>query len=383
MDGVDRQQALVEAGIALASELELDTILQKLVQTAAALTQARYAALGVIGRDGMTLDRFVTHGLTPKERDAIGRAPQGRGILGVLISDARPLRLHDLCADPRAVGFPEGHPPMRSFLGVPVLLRGHAFGNLYLTEKAAGVDFTEDDEELATALAAQAAVAIDNASRIERGVLTRAVEAQEAERRRLARELHDGVGQSLTSVLLGLSSVDAATSLEETKSTISSLRELVVATLRDVRQMAVELRPKALDDFGLAPALARLGEGLRETSSIDVQVSTRLGSDRLPAAVETAIYRIAQEALANAMRHAQPKTVSIVATRWSNRVTMVIEDDGRGFDPTAAVDGMGLASMRERAELLYGSVVIDSTLGRGTEIVLELPLEPPSAEGTA
>ena len=143
-----RLRALVEAGVALTSELSLDALLQRLVEAAAELTAARYAALGVIDRSGSELERFLTTGLDAETHAAIGDLPRGRGILGVLISDDAPLRLHDLGQDARAVGFPPNHPPMRTFLGVPIHLRGIAYGNLYLTEKAGGEDFTEEDQEL-------------------------------------------------------------------------------------------------------------------------------------------------------------------------------------------------------------------------------------------
>ena len=195
---------------------------------------------------------------------------------------------------------------------MPILLRGSAYGNLYLTEKDGGTDFTDEDEELTTLLAAQAAVAIENARRVERDALARAVAAQEIERRRLARELHDGTGQALTSILLGLSSRRARRRRSATPEAPrrGGSRELVVATLQDVRQLAVELRPKALDDFGLGPALERLGQSVRETTGLDVQVGAHLGGARLPAEVETAVYRIAQEALANVLRHADGATMS-------------------------------------------------------------------------
>src|SRR6187200_2241410 len=159
----DRLRALVDAGIALSSELSLDALLQQLVETAVQLTGARYAALGVIDQAGTGLERFLTTGVDAETHAAIGELPHGRGILGVLIREARPLRLHDLADDPRSVGFPPNHPPMRSFLGVPILLRGVAYGNLYLTEKEHGARFTEEDEELVTILSSQAAVAIENA----------------------------------------------------------------------------------------------------------------------------------------------------------------------------------------------------------------------------
>src|SRR5436190_19747704 len=158
-----RLRALLDAGISLTSELSLDAVLQTLVVTAATLTGARYAALGVIDASGHELERFVTHGLDEETYEAIGALPRGRGILGVLIRDATPLRLHDLTEDARSVGFPPNHPEMRTFLGVPILLRGVAFGNVYLSEKADGSDFTDEDEELLMLLAAQAAVAVENA----------------------------------------------------------------------------------------------------------------------------------------------------------------------------------------------------------------------------
>jgi GAF domain-containing protein len=157
-----RLRELIEASIALNSELSLDNLLQKIVETAASITGARYAALGVIDESGAALERFITTGVDEDTRKTIGDLPRGRGILGVLIREARPLRLTHLGDDPRSVGFPPGHPPMDSFLGVPVMLRGVAFGNLYLTEKQDG-EFTDDDQELVTLLAAQAAVAIENA----------------------------------------------------------------------------------------------------------------------------------------------------------------------------------------------------------------------------
>ncbi len=158
-----RLRLLVETGIALSSELSLDAVLQRLVEAAAAITGAQYAALGVIDRAGRGLEQFRTTGLSQDLIEEIGDLPVGRGILGVLIKEAQPLRLHDLSEHPRSVGFPPNHPPMRTFLGVQVALRGVAYGNLYLTEKEGGEDFSEEDEELVQLLAAQAAVAIENA----------------------------------------------------------------------------------------------------------------------------------------------------------------------------------------------------------------------------
>src|SRR5438045_1901140 len=151
--GQGRLHALIEAGMAITSELSLDAVLQRLVEAAAELTGARYAALGVIDRGGTALERFLTTGIDVETHSAIGDLPRGRGILGVLIGEAKPLRLHDLGEDPRSVGFPPNHPPMRSFLGVPILLRGVAYGHSYLTEKPGGHDFPDAAQELVTLLA--------------------------------------------------------------------------------------------------------------------------------------------------------------------------------------------------------------------------------------
>ena len=163
MHEIDRLRAIVDAGVALSSELSLDAVLQKIVEAAAELTGAKYAALGVIDPSGQSLERFIVTGIDAETQAAIGDPPRGRGILGALIEDAKTLRLDDLSEDPRSVGYPPNHPPMRTFLGVPILLRGVAYGNLYLTEKAEGAPFTDEDEELTLLLSSQAAVAIENA----------------------------------------------------------------------------------------------------------------------------------------------------------------------------------------------------------------------------
>ncbi len=531
-----RQDALVEAGIALTSELSLDAVLRRLTELAAELTGARYAALGVIDQTGAALEGFYTHGVGPEVHEAIGRQPRGRGILGVLMHEPKPLRLHDLRADPRAVGFPSGHPEMRTFLGMPIKLRDVAYGHLYLTEKEDGADFTEEDEEVLTLLAAQAAVAIENArlyeaatrwsrqlesvnevitaiagevelprlldlvatrlrellgarivavvlphegglriaagagaeiagtlltaasksakvlerrqservdrvaddpeadrelveqlgvesaifvpllaadralglivaadklgddprlddedlrlvesfarraavavelsQRVARDALRRVVRAQEQERRRLARELHDETGQALASILLGLKSAEDASDPAQ-REAVARLRELVVTTLHDVRRLAVELRPAALDDFGLVPALGRLAESFREGSEVELEVESRLGEERLPGEVETAVYRIVQEALTNVLKHAGAKHVSILLTRKNESVSIVIEDDGRGFRPGETSDsGLGLAGMQERVNLLDGTLAIESSPGKGTTLVVSVP----------
>lgn len=542
-----RLRRLVDAGIALNSELSLDSLLQRVVETAADLTEARYAALGVIDTAGRGLERFYTTGIDGETYEAIGDLPRGRGVLGVLIREARPLRLHDISDDPRSVGFPPHHPVMRTFLGVPIVLRGVAYGNLYLTEKADGADFTAEDEELTQLLAAQAAVAIENArlyesstrwlrqleglseigaalaseveleplldlvarrmrelvgarlvlialpdgqgslsvtaaagrddlvgmvfdprttkvgrvlerghtervdavvddpevdqrvartlgltsamylpltvrgthigvvavhdklgvdprfdegdvrlaeslvaraaiavdlsERVSRDALRRVVEAQELERARLARELHDETGQALTSILLGLKHLDDVVETDTAREATASLRELVASTLQDVRRLAVELRPSALDDFGLVTAVERLTSNLSEQSALVVDLEARLGDQRLPPEAETALYRIVQEALTNVVKHADARRVSITLVRKEASAVVVIEDDGQGFDPGALRAGaLGFTGMRERVELVGGRLTVESAPGAGTTLVAEVHISGPPPE---
>jgi signal transduction histidine kinase len=204
--------------------------------------------------------------------------------------------------------------------------------------------------------------------------MRRVVSGQELERRRLARELHDETGQALTSILLGLRSVEEADTDAGRRLALGELRGLVTTTLQDVRRLAVELRPKALDDFGLVPALERLTEGLAEATGMRVEIEAALGETRLPAEIETALYRIVQEALTNVVKHAQARHVSIVVTRRTSSVATVIEDDGKGFVPFEDSEGLGVVGMRERVALLDGTLQIESGAGGGTTIAVEVPL---------
>jgi signal transduction histidine kinase len=201
----------------------------------------------------------------------------------------------------------------------------------------------------------------------------RVIEAQELERKRLARELHDETGQALTSILLGLKPLEVSAD-DDARATAASLRELVVATLQDVRRLAVELRPSALDDFGLAPAVERLVDGLREHSGLTIDFEARLGAHRLPPERETALYRVVQEALTNVVKHAGATRVGVVLTRRGDSVAAVVEDDGRGFDPRTPRDGsLGIVGMRERAALVGGSLTVESRPGAGTTVAAQVP----------
>ena len=535
---IDRLRRLVDVGIALSSELSLEALLRQLIETAVELTGARYGALGVIDRLGTGLEQFITVGIDAELQATIGELPRGRGILGVLIRERQPLRLEQLGQDPRSVGFPPGHPSMDSFLGVPIMLRGTAFGNLYLTEKAGGEPFSDADEEIVRLLAAQAAVAIENArlyessrlwsrqleslnevsealltetklsklfdlaasrlrellvarvvlielptpdgrnvtveaasgenasrlfglrlerarskagltldrrraeridaliddpeidqtaprlvdataalyvpllvhqravgvivaydkegadprfsdadlrvaeafanraalalelsERVGREAVRALLEGQEIERTRLARELHDETGQALASILLGLKPIERQIGEEP----VALIRELVGSALDDVRRLTTELRPPALDDYGLQPALERLTELVASRSGLDVQLNVR-STAALPPEFETALYRIIQEALTNIVKHAAASSVSVLVLDVEDGVRTVIEDDGAGFDANDVREGaLGLLGMRERVSLLGGRFEVESARGAGTTLIVDLP----------
>jgi signal transduction histidine kinase len=200
------------------------------------------------------------------------------------------------------------------------------------------------------------------------------VEAQELERARLARELHDETGQALASILLGLKPLERTAESDEAREAVASLRTLVVSTLQSVRRLAVELRPSALDDFGLVAAVERLAETFGEQSGVTVDLETQLGDERVSKEAETALYRVIQEALSNVVKHSGATRVSILLQRKGDAVMAVVEDDGSGFDPsTTRADALGISGMRERASLAGGRLQVESRPGSGTTLVAEVP----------
>ena len=259
---------------------------------------------------------------------------------------------------------------------VPLIGRSDVIGVLEIHDKE-GPDarFTHDDFRLAETFATRAAVAVELSQRVARDAVRRVVRAQEPERQRLARELHDETGQALTSILLGLKPLEEALADHPARADLAQLRELVVNALQDVRRLAVELRPAVLDDFGLVAALERLIEGFAEQSEIRVDFHSALGELRLPTEVESTLYRVVQESLTNIVKHADAHNISVSLARRESTVAAVIEDDGSGFDQRAVrEESVGLIGMRERLALLDGRLEIESRPGAGTTVVAEVPL---------
>jgi two-component system sensor histidine kinase DevS len=565
----DKLAQVVEAGAAIARSLDLDETLQTVVEAAARVTDASYCALGVLGAD-RRISRFITTGLTSEQREQLGALPTGRGILGVMIDEARPVRLRDLSQDPRSVGFPPHHPPMRSFLGVPVEGRGEVFGNLYLTESPEGM-FTDEDERVVLLLAAMAAVAIENArlyadatqqterarlsaeargaltrvaavvlreqelmvamrllaaeaaqllavriiavgvpdefagvvrydvtegpgapqfdaspvdisdslagsvmlagvaihvdgrdpsslsgfgsatrfvghdviaqpvlvgdepvavlvavdredgelfgsdeqellealasfaaiavrtsrslgreraraealarlrqtqtdAEARRETLTRVVETQERERRRLAQDLHDRTAGGLTSVLFALRRLEREIADDEQRATLTEARQGVSAAIEDVRDLISDLRPKVLDDFGLGAALERLCATIARRSGLAITPELAGGLDDLPPDVATAAYRITQEALGNVVRHAAASNAGVSAAVIGDLLILTVEDDGKGFGPGTL--GYGVEGMIERARMVGGRVELERPAGGGARVRFETRVRP-------
>ena len=542
-DREKRLRRLIEANVAVGSEASLDDVLQKTVEVAARLVEARFAALGVLDRTGSHLERLITTGIDDRTRARIGDLPSDHGVLRVLLREARPVRVADVTKERHFFGFPPGHPPMRSFLGVPIFVRGVVYGDLYLAEKEDG-EFTEADEEIVTLLAAQtgitiekvqiyegavhwihqleavdelthsvlekredvsrllalvarrlreliraravlisvpapsgglriaaadgesvadlvgtdlepdakharvltrgkseridsvledpevdqvvasrvgavaallvplvfhestigvvsafnkngcdprfsdddlrlaeafatrAALAVHLSERVARETVDAILEAQEAERSRLARELHDETGSALTAILLGLAAIDTAATLPEAHQASTALRETARSTLENVGRMAFALRPSALDELGLVAALNDLIAGLEEQGGpkVELELDPPAGA-RLPTKVETAIFRITQEALTNVVKHAEAKTVEVRLACRERSVVLTIEDDGGGFSQVQARGGgLGLVGMRQRVASVNGALDIESKRDAGTRLTVEIPL---------
>jgi signal transduction histidine kinase len=543
--GEQRLQRLIEAGRTLVSELDPEVLLERLLEVAAEITDAEYVALGILDPTKTSLERFVTRGIDEAGRERIGDLPRGRGVLGLLITDPKPIRVSNVNSHPESYGFPPGHPVMKTFLGVPVRIRGEAFGNLYLTEKVGGRDFTEEDEASIVILADWAAIAIDNArlyhaaedrrldleravrglevttaiaravggetdidrvlelivkraralvkargltimlcegddlvvsatagdldeslrgrrvpaagtvadgvmrsGRPERvsgdstrsklataslgieletalvvplsfrsrtlGVLTAldrldagpqfnhedeelllsfaasaatavhtarsvgeerlrlAIEGSELERQRWARELHDETLQGLGSLQLLLSSALRQKDPEKRDEAVRSTLEHIGREIHNLRNLITELRPAELDELGLESALESLAHRREEQTGMKVSVDIDLDG-RLDPTAEATLYRLVQEALSNAAKHAQAERVDVRLTELPGAVELVVSDNGRGFDPSQSTGGFGLMGMRERVELGRGTFELESVPDSGTTLHVTLP----------
>ena len=376
LEGDTRDRRLIEAGMILASELSLDAVLLRIVELAVDLTGARYGALGVLTPDGRLIEEFITVGITAEERAALGDPPTGHGLLGALITEARPLRIPDISADPRSVGFPPNHPPMKSLLGAPITGRGTVFGNIYLTDKQEAETFDEEDERVLVVLATQAAIAVENA-RLYDETERKSRELQRLqvmeERERIGKELHDGVIQSLFAVGMSLQGLASSSSDAEIARRLEMAVEDVDHAIRDLRNYIFGLRPGILADRQLDQALKEMTSefGSRTGVVTVVDVDTQAASALASRAAD--VVQLAREALSNVGRHGAATTCRVSLQRGEGGLFLEIDDDGQGFDVEMTTWGMGLNNLRERVESLGGVLQVESTPGSGTTVRATFP----------
>lgn len=502
-----RLARLVDVGRSLVTELDPEAVLNRLLEVARELTAARYAAIGVLDERRERLERFLTAGIDEETHRSIGDLPRGRGVLGVLISDPRPLRLANVGDHPQSYGFPLAHPAMTTFLGVPLIIEGQAWGNLYLCEKADGAEFTADDEEAVVVLADWAAIAIRNArlyrtvrerrdelERTMRGLettteisralggmtdlgrvlelvvkrsralldaraaeialrdgdeyvlaavageheedtggdrivapmihrnrelgtltvidrmhsrrpfteederllqafaasaatavataqnasedaLRRGIEASEAERTRWARELHDDTLQQLAGLRMLLSGARRSGDAERMRGAIDQALEQITTAVGDLRSLITELRPAALDELGITPALESLVARFVRQTDLEVELEVELGDQpRFAPDVESTVYRLVQEALTNIAKHARAERVRVRVHDGTGEIGLEVRDDGAGFDPQSRGSGFGLIGMRERLALVNGTLEVESAPGAGTVLHATIPV---------
>lgn len=365
--------ALDAATRAVAGVLDVEAVLQVIVDEVRPLVGARYAALGIVAPDA-TMERFVTSGIDLETRMQIGDTPHGKGLLAALINEGRSIRIPDIGKDPRSYGFPPHHPPMTTFLGVPVTLGGRSIGNLYLTDKADGQEFTDEDQAIVEAFARHAGIAMENA-RLHEEVRRLAVLD---ERERISTDLHDGIIQSLYAVGLSLEDVPDLMAEDPDEVTVRVERaiERLHRTIRDIRSFIFGLRPELLGDAGLAEGIAAVVEEARRHMIVDLELDLEgLRSDPGPVAT-THVLAVVGEALSNVARHAGAARAWVSATTEPDgRIVVTVRDDGHGIDPIilAGPGHQGLGNMRARATAIGAGVTIDGGADGGTVVRLDLP----------
>jgi signal transduction histidine kinase len=368
---VSALEALDAATAAIAAEVSLEGVLQVIADRLRPLVGASYAALGIVGRDHR-IARFITSGIDEAARLEIGALPQGHGILGLLISEQRSLRIDDVMTDPRRHGFPPGHPPMHSFLGVPVVLAGRPVGNLYLTGKIGGPRFTMADQRLVETFARQAAMAIHTA-RLHDGLARMALLQ---ERERIGRDLHDGIIQALYAVGLSLEDVPEMMGLDRpgAEDRIDRAIDDIHRSIRDIRGFIFGLRRDEVDDVDVRAGLERLAAELTRgtTMAIDVDIRDEPALDPTDAGN---LLQIAREALSNAARHSDATRVMVSLALTGDVLELRIADDGQGFDPATATrpGHQGIGNMRARALSLGATLDVTSEPGSGATVCLRMP----------
>lgn len=370
-------EALDAANRAIAGLQPVEAVLQLIVDRVRSLVDAEYAALGLFDRRGR-IERFVTVGIDDETRRRLGAPPQGHGLLGLIVRENRAIRIPDIAAHPDSYGFPEHHPHMTSLLGVPVTIEGRSVGNLYLTNKRGGGEFSEADQELVEAFALHAGIAIANARLHEQ---VRALTVVE-ERERIGRDIHDGIIQALYGIGLSLEDVPELMSEDgdEAATRVERAIDSIHVAIRDLRTFVFGLRPELVEGSSLIGGLAALAEAFRHNTLIEPHVSWP--ADLVEPSPETVVELLAigSEALSNIARHAHASNVTIEVRREPSTLVLEVTDDGVGLGDTEIrhPGHHGLANMRDRATHIGGRLEVASAEPKGTRVRAVVPDEPPA-----
>jgi signal transduction histidine kinase len=339
------------------------------------LTGAKYGALGVLGEQGALMD-FIHLGVDPVVAREIGHLPRAIGVLGTISRIGGTVRIDDISHHEDSVGFPEGHPTMTTFLGVPVRVGDRAFGNLYLTDKEGG--FTADDEVIAEFLAVTAGTAVSTLRMQDR--LRRA--ALHEDRERIARDLHDSIIQDLFAVGLGLqaSTMKITSDPESVREQLDTAIDKLDESITSLRRYIFDLRPPVWARPSHPGELSRLLKELAAPHGVAVGLDFDCPPDVPDAEVADDLFAVIRESVSNALRHGNPSTIDVRVVCDGENVRASVSDDGSGFDTTIASEGLGLANISERVERTQGSLFIDSAPGRGTVLHVAFPLQPVTPE---
>jgi signal transduction histidine kinase len=370
----DEVRAALDAAVrGIAGLVSVDDVLQLIVDRVRPLVRAEYAALGIVDAGGR-IERFITSGMDDETRQRIGALPEGHGMLGLIIRENRSFRVPDINTDPRRYGFPPNHPPMTSFLGVPITVKGVSLGRLYLTNKVDADEFSEEDRSLVETFALHAGIAMENARLHEQLQRLAVVD----ERERISKDLHDGIIQNMYAVGLSLEDVPELMDDDRTEAAARVERAIdaIHLSIQDIRNFIFGLRPELLEGTSLVGGLAALVEEYRHNTIIDIEL---LVPGPVPEPADEVIghlLAIASESLSNVVRHSRASRATLELTeRTAGTTDLTIEDNGIGFDPGGVVKlgHQGLANTRERAAKVGGTVAIDSHPGAGTRILVRVP----------
>jgi len=372
--GAGQIHAALDAAVrGIAGLASVDEALQVIVDRVRPLVGAQYAALGIVDSEGR-VERFITSGIDEATRRQLGPLPEGHGLLGLIIRENLTFRIRDLNTDARRYGFPPNHPPMTSFLGVPITIKGISLGRLYLTNKIGADEFSEADQSVVETFALHAGIAIENARLHEQLQRLAVVD----ERERISKDLHDGIIQNMYAVGLSLEDVPELMGDDrvEAAARVERAIESIHLAIQDIRNFIFGLRPELLEGASLIGGLVALVEEYRHNTIIDLELRIPDSIAEPSAEFTGQLLAIVSEALSNVVRHSRASRAVVGLTSDEGRgCELRIEDDGIGFDPARVgkIGHQGLANIRGRAAQVGGTVTIDSPPGAGSRVVVHLP----------